>query len=221
MKKVFWIAPAVVFLGALIFIIIWQQKDIDPTSMVHKTDASAVVAKSEAEVIVLLENNRAEYEAAAAGDALPASAISRETDESGCVKFVIAKAFGSYTQYLAYGDAGESLDSLGEQGYNLAGYRRAIDEHWTYCVDYTEELTFSDYYVKRVTSALTSEELAALSDPTLASCSMVLMAKQYAPYPAEYSESACAVVLTANRTDGTVLTAVLDPKTKLLIGFAE
>ena len=124
MKKQFWIMPAMVFLLALAAVIYINMQDITPEKMVFAIDIASLTGISEAEAVTLLDNRRAEFDACLENESLPPpGGVLRIERGNGAVIFVLAEKYGSYTQYLAYGEAEEEYTSKGERGYNLGAHR--------------------------------------------------------------------------------------------------
>ncbi len=214
MKKIYWIVPAAVFVASLAMVVILNRRDIKPEDMVYKKEAAELVSVTETRAVSMLENNLDAFSlcaADAAADA-PDGVSSVERDE-GLVKFILDEQFGSFTQYLAYGGAGEGYDTKAGEGYNVAAYRRELADGWTYCVDFIKPLTFTDYYEKDIAEALGSEKAESYE--------FILMSKENCPSPAEKSRSAYVVRARVMLESGEIKTCFVDPKTKLFIGFEE
>jgi hypothetical protein len=219
MKKQFWIMPAMLFLLALAAVIYINMQDITPEKMVFAIDIASLTGISEAEAVTLLDNRRAEFDACLENESLPPpGGVLRIERGNGAVIFVLAEKYGSYTQYLAYGEAEEEYTSKGERGYNLGAHRRELEGGWTYCVDYVAKLTFADRYASQVDANLTDVQRAGLETPA-AEGRYVLLKKDYAPYPAGLAKGQYAVRVTLKLKDGGELAGCLDPKTKVFIGW--
>ena len=217
MKKIFWVIPAAMFLVSLAAVVILNARDIKPEDMVFDTSAAELVGISQAQAVTMLENNLDAFSARAIDDAAAVPEVVKSVvREGGTVKFILGERFGSYTQYIAYGDAGAAYNGE-EEGYNLAAYRRELFGGWTYCVDYIKELTFA----KRYTAALSPrlEEKGYAADDC--QIELVLMLKELCASPAEKSKSAYVVRARILLPDGALLTGFFDPKTKAMIGFAQ
>jgi len=221
MKKGFWLVPAAMFLIALVTVIYLNQRDIVPEDMVYSVDVAGLSEISEAAAVSLLDEYRAEFEACVYDEALPPpDGVLKIVRGNALVSFVLAEKYGSYTQYLAYGEASEAYDTKGAEGYNLGAYRRTLEGGWTYCVDYVAPLTYADQYVSRISESLSDTQLESL-EGSPADGRYVLLSKVFAPYPAELSESQYVVHVTLMLKDGSTLSGSLDPKTKLFIGWEE
>ena len=180
MKKWLWAIPILLIVVAGVSIAVLNSRDIVPEDMVFKTSPEELDIPTPAQAVGATENA-----------------------EPGTEEIVLADSDKISLVLTTKKDYSQKI-----KAYNEVYYVRDLGNGWTYVLEYTCDITFTDQYLRQL------EFFCGETDSVV----FYLRDKTDCVYPAEKSRGAYVVQAEAVLKNGEKLTAFLDPKDKVYIG---
>ena len=228
MNKWFWAIPIALILITAVAVGLLGARDVDLSQSIFDTKLSEAVSVTDSEALRVLDADRATFDAAYDAfvgngnlpTALP-TGVSACKGENGTLYFVLEDRPGAFVAIVRGSEIPAAAESLGADGHNVSRVQSELIGGWVYYAEYVRKTTFRDIYIERLEDGLTDVQKADLAVGAINNVALIFKDIANAPYPAEYCQGKYALCAELERADGSVLTVILDPKTKAFLGATE